>query len=219
MKNGKIIEKARRLRADGYSFKEISENLGISKSTASIWLRHVELSNKAKERINNLGICGRTKALATNKRKKEIEDAVIIDKVKGHLINAKIDLKIACSLLYWGEGAKHKLNSAVSFTNADPEMISYFLYVFRNSFDLDEKKFRALIHLHEYHNVKKQLKFWSNITKIPINQFYKPYLKKNTGKNKKENYPGCINIRYSDSRIYRELIFTIRKLLKMHMRG
>jgi len=219
MKNGKLIEEAKHLRVNGLSLKEISENLGISKSTASVWLRHVNLPTKAKERISNLGICGRAKALETSRRKREKENAVIIDKVKDHLIKAKIDLKVACSLLYWGEGTKHKSNSAVSFTNSDPEMISYFLYVFRNSFNLNEKKFRALIHLHEYHNAEKQLKFWSEVTKIPVSQFYRSYLKKNTGKNKKENYPGCINIRYFDSKIYRELIFTIRKLIKMHTRG
>lgn len=219
MKNEKIIGKAKSLRLNGFSFREISEKLEISKSTASLWLRHVKLSLKAKERISNLGICGRAKAIKTNRRKRETEDAIIVEKVEDYLTNAKIDLKVACSLLYWGEGTKHKSNSAVSFTNADPEMISYFLYVFRNSFNLDEKKFRALIHLHEYHNAEKQLKFWSGVTHIPTGQFNKSYLKKNTGKNKKENYPGCINIKYFDSKIYKELIFTIRKLIKMNMRG
>jgi hypothetical protein len=99
--------------------------------------------------------------------------------------------------------------------NADPEMIKYFLCAFRNSFNLKENKFRALIHLHKYHNAKKQLKFWSNITKIPANQFNKPYLKKNTGKNKKENYPGCISIRYYDKKVFKELVSVYKKLYKM----
>lgn len=219
MKNEKIIEKAKYFRRNGFSLREISEKLGISKSTASLWLRHIMLSPEAEERISNLGIRGRVKAIETNRKKREAGDATIVQKVESYFISVKIDFKIACSLLYWCEGAKHKLNSAVSFTNADPEMISYFLYLFRNSFNLNEKKFRALIHLHEYHNAEKQLNFWSEVTKIPASQFYKSYLKKNTGKNKKENYPGCINIRYADSKIYKELIFIIRKLIKMRTRG
>jgi len=216
MKVKKIFEKAKKLRQEGLSFKEIGERLGISKSTASLWLRNIELSDKARERIQDLGIRGRERAIRTNRNKKYKEEAEIIKKIENRFTKIRgIDYKIACSLLYWCEGTKNKSNTSVSFTNADPEMISYFLKVFRGSFSLDEKKFRALVHLHEYHDAEKQLKFWSEVAKIPLNQFNKSYLKKNTGKNKKENYPGCINIKYSDSKIYKELMFTIKKIAKI----
>jgi len=219
MKKEQIIKRAEQLRSSGFSFREISEDLNISKSTASLWLGHIKLSRKAEERINNLGANGRAKGIETNKKRVAEENIAIIKKVDDYLSRTKVDLKVACSLLYWGEGTKYKANNLVSFTNADPEMISYFLYAFRNSFNLDEKKFRALIHLHEYHDAEKQLKFWSSITKIPKNQFYKSYFKKNTGKNRKNNYPGCINIRYPDHKIYKELIIIIRKLTNIQMRG
>lgn len=219
MKDEKIIERAKHFRSNGFSFREISEKLGISKSTASLWLGNMKLSPKAKERIINLGINGRAKGIKTNSKKREAIDAVIASRAENYLRNTKIDFKLASSLLYWCEGNKNKSNSSVSFTNSDPEMISYFLYVFRNSFRIDEKKFRALIHLHGYHNAKRQLKFWSGVAKIPISQFNKSHLKPNTGKNKRENYPGCINIKYFDSKIYKELIFIIRKLTKTYMRG
>jgi hypothetical protein len=212
-----LKERAISLRGRGFSFREISEKLKISKSTASLWLRDIKLSNKAKLRISRLSIDGRTKSIETNKNKREVENVFIRKKVAEYFSNieqSRINPKIACALLYWGEGTKYDGNKSVSFMNADPEMVKYFLRVFRKSFDLEEKKFRALIHLHEYHNIEKQLKFWSNITKIPICQFNRSYLKKNTGKNKKENYPGCISIRYSDIRIYKELMFTIEKLAK-----
>jgi len=70
---------------------------------------------------------------------------------------------------------------------------------------VDETKFRALIHLHEYHDESKQKKFWSDITKISENKFQKSYLKINTGKRIKENYPGCISIKYYDAKIFKEL--------------
>lgn len=218
MKLSILKSRATKLRKDGFSFREISEKLEISKSTASLWLHNVKLSSKAKERIFDLGVKGRKKAVQTNGKKRQAEEEVINKKVEENFKNfncSKLDYKIACALLYWCEGTKHKSNTSVSFMNADPEMIKYFMFVFRNSFDLNEKKLRGLIHLHEYHDNEKQLKFWSDITKIPINQFNKSYLKKNTGKNKKENYPGCLSIRYSDVKIYKELIFIIRKLVKI----
>lgn len=208
--------KAEKLRKQGFSFKEISGKLKISKSTASLWLRDIELSKIAKERIHKLGVDGRNRGNGTMTRKREMESDIIRKKVDRYFLdnaNLKVDPKIACALLYWGEGTKHEGNKAVSFINADPEMIKYFLRAFRSSFDLEEGKFRALMHLHEYHNVEKQLKFWSNITEIPIGQFNKSYLKKNTGKNKKENYPGCVSVKYSDVKIYRELMFIIKGLM------
>jgi hypothetical protein len=218
MESKVLKRKANLLRRKGFSFKEIAEDLKISKSTASLWLKDVELSKKAKKRIINLGVFGRKKGIETNRKKREMEDREIINKVESYFEKfdyPKFYFKISCVLLYWCEGTKHKSNSSVSFTNADPEMIKYFLHAFRSSFKLDEKKFRALVHLHEYHNEKKQLKFWSDITNIPLRQFHKSYLKKNTGKNKKENYPGCISVRYFDIKVYKELIFTIKKLIKI----
>jgi transposase len=222
MKKDTNYIKAINLRRKGLSFREISEELGISKSTASLWSRRVELSENARKRIDKLGVAGRQRAAETNKKKREEENKKILEKIKRNftgIVYSEVDYKIECALLYWCEGTKYEKNTSVSFINADPEMIKYFLCVFRKSFDLDEKKFRALIHLHEYHDAARQLKFWSDITKIPISQFNKPYLKKNTGKNKKDSYPGCVSIRYSDNKIYKEIIFMIKKLIKIQMRG
>jgi hypothetical protein len=105
-------------------------------------------------------------------------------------------------------------NKSVSFINSDPEMIKYFLDVFRKAFKVDEKKFRALIHLHEYHDIDKQTDFWSKITRIPKEQFTKPYRKENGGKRKRENYQGCVSIRYNDRKIAKELIFLVKELSK-----
>lgn len=217
MLKAEVRRKATALRKSGHSLSEISQRLHIAQSTVSLWLRNVELSENAKKRINSLGIHGRKKGIETNKRRREAEDIRIAKKVEEYFFSGKqkIDSKIACALLYWGEGTKYDGNKSVSFINADPEMIQCFLRVFRDSFPLDEKKFRALIHLHEYHDVDRQLRFWSNVTKIPINQFNKSYLKKNTGKSKKEDYPGCVSVRYSDSKVYKELMLIIGKLAKM----
>lgn len=208
--------KAIDLRVQGYSLSEISRQLDVSRSTASLWLKGVALSEKARKRISDLSVRGREKSTRTNKGKRKAEDIEIAERVESYFSkHRRIDSKIACALLYWGEGTKCRDNKSVSFMNADPEMIRYFLRVFRDSFSLDEKRFRALVHLHEYHDKDTQLEFWSILTNIPIDQFNKSYLKKNTGKSKKENYPGCISIRYSDNKIYKELMGIIRKLANM----
>jgi len=209
-----IRGKAVALRKQGHSLSEISERLRISQSTVSLWLRNIALSEEAKRRIHKLSVDGRKKAIETNRKKREAEDRVILEKVENFFLlgQRKVDSKIACALLYWGEGTKYEGNKSVSFMNADPEMIRYFLRVFRDAFHLNEKKFRALIHLHGYHNEERQLKFWSTLTNIPLSQFNRSYLKKNTGKSQRTDYPGCISIRYSDNKIYKELMLIIGRL-------
>jgi orotate phosphoribosyltransferase-like protein len=66
MKNN-LKTKALELRANGCSFREISERLEISKSTASLWARNVQLNISARDRMLNLGDIGREKAVKTKK--------------------------------------------------------------------------------------------------------------------------------------------------------
>ena len=111
--------------------------------------------------------------------------------------------RVICSILFWAEGNKDF--SHIRFTNSDPVMISTFLHYFRQSYMLDETKFRACIHLHEYHNATEIHDFWSQVTHIPPGRFRKAYLKPHTGIRKKDGYKGCITIYYFDSFIAHEL--------------
>ena len=100
--------------------------------------------------------------------------------------------------MYWCEGGKD-VRAGLQFINSDPILIATFLKYFREAFNLDEAKFRALIHLHDYHDPRKQLAYWSEITQIPEAQYHKPYIKPHSGVQKRPNYPGCVSVRYLDS--------------------
>ena len=78
-------------------------------------------------------------------------------------------------------------------------------YFIEKGFVIDEGKFRALIHLHDYHGEEKQINFWSKITRIPRKQFFKSYRKPNTGKRIKKDYPGCLAISYYDAKVAKQL--------------
>ena len=106
-------------------------------------------------------------------------------------------MKLLCAIFLWCEG-QTDITNGVRFVNSDPAMIKVFLRLLREAFELNESKFRALIHLHDYHDPDTQLMFWSKITKIKPSQFHKPYKKPHTGRNKRLGYQGCISIRYQD---------------------
>ncbi|MDD5396544.1 MAG: helix-turn-helix domain containing protein [Candidatus Moranbacteria bacterium] len=211
-----LKNEAVKLRRKGFSFKEISEKLGISKSTASLWLRDVKLSKNAKERIIKLGVDGRNNSKKSVENRIAKEDKMISEgaaKTISNCVLLRNDLKLICALLYWCEGGKTE-KAQLTFINSDPKLIKYFIDTFRKAFAVDEKRFRVLLHVHEYHIIEKQIKFWSKITKISESQFTKPYNKPNTGKRIKEDYQGCISVRYYGREIRQEMMFLIKEISK-----
>jgi transcriptional regulator with XRE-family HTH domain len=211
-----LKNKAFILRNKGFSYKEISDKLKISKSTASLWLRNVKLSEIAKKRIHKLGVNGRNKGNDSVQRRIAVEDGEILLSVKKTISKCSLlkdDLKVICALLYWCEGGKTE-KAKLSFINSDPILVKFFIDTFRKAFTVDEKRFRPLIHVHGYHDVGKQTKFWSDITKIPVGQFTKPYNKPNTGKRIKKNYQGCVSVRYYGKQARQEMLFLIDEISK-----
>ncbi len=201
-----VREKAIALREKGYSLKEVSDTLHIAKSTSSLWLRNISLSQEAQNRLKEKHTLKQYKAsLSALKKREEInqfyKELVLKDLYK--IRPTKGIYKLICSLLFWCEGSKNF--SHVRFTNSDPTLIKLFLFTFRRGFNIDESKLRILMHLHDYHDENIQKEFWSKTTEIPLSQFLKTYHKPHTGKNIHENYPGCIALYYYGSKVAKEL--------------
>ena len=213
-------EKALSLRKKGYSIREIAKILKIAQGTSSLWCEGIILNENAQQRLKKRKILGQYNAIQTTKKKGEIAEKLRIQHVTAYLSQLKITdglAKLCCALLFWCEGNKSK--TIVRFTNSDPTLIKLFLSLFRQGFSLDEKKFRGLVHIHEYHNDSTQKEFWSKITNIPLEQFHHSYKKPNTGKRIHKNYPGCIAVTYYDANLAKELatiynLFTHRGIVQ-----
>lgn len=203
LKKEKEQIKARKLRSKGYSIKEIAKELNVSQGSVSPWVRSIKLNKEAQNRIKRLR---RVALLKTNKihRQRKINRLAKADKEAVNIIKKKDSNKILLALIYWCEGAKD--DSRIDFVNSDPNLIKTFLRLFRKEFVLDESKFRVCVHLHSYHDVDKQLKFWSKTTNIPRQQFMRPYKKANTKRRTREGYEGCASIVYYDARLAQLLL-------------
>lgn len=216
MKKKKKIE-AFKLRKKGYSLKEISKALDISKSTASVWLRDLKLSQDALNKLIKKKENGRELASAARRRgtfEALTKAMTLAQDTRRAAKYHKADLKIMCAMMYWCEGSKSINDSSLVFTNSDPDLMAFFLRLLRKTFEINENKFRVLVHLHGYHNQEKQLRFWSKVTNIQRSQFLKPYRKGNTGKYKKMNYNGCVSLRYHDVKVAREIQALARIVMK-----
>ena len=214
MNNGYVIaypstlkDKVIELRNSGFSLGEIAKKYRIAKSTISLWVNATPLNKASLEKIAEKRLIARIKGLQTihkNRVNRELEIKKMAKEIIFSLNLKNPHLcKVLCSLLYWGEGSKTGYRTA--FISSDPIMIATYLKLLRRSFTIDETKFRALVHVHEYHIEPEIRLYWSNLTSIPLSQFTKSYLKPHTKKTIRPGYKGAIRIAYYDSRIVNEL--------------
>lgn len=205
--------KAITMRRNGFSLSEISRRLNIAKSTSSLWLKNVEVSTRGKMRLKKAVVSSRLKYIKTIQIKRELARkqylSVALQKLK-QIQFKDVDYQIYCSLLYWAEGGKFTDNH-LEFTNSDPNMIKAFLNFLRRGFEIDETNLRINIHINGYHNKHDLKTFWQKVTRIPLSQFNKSYLKPHTKKVIRENYPGCVRICYYSADTARKIkaIYTL----------
>jgi len=209
-------ERSKELRGKGNSYSEISKILHVSKSSAYVWSKGIMLGDEALKRIEKRKQVGKEMASKVRSDKAKVRfgnrEKWAKEIVRSGLNLNKFTKVLICSVLYWGEGAK--TSNRVEFTNSDPDMMRCFIVTLLDGFDLDKSQLRANLHLHEYHDEKKQLLFWSNVTGIPLKNFNKTYWKSNSGHNIRENYPGCMRVCFNSKDIVDKIKLVYRELLK-----
>lgn len=214
MKYEKKLE-AIALRKEGLSYKEINQEIHVSRSTLSHWLKDIPLSIKQKKRLYDRKLLGAYRG-AKNRQLRRIKTTKItFDKAKKEFLRLyKNPLFLAGLLLYWAEGDKHK-GEMVKFTNSDSSMIALMMKWFREICRVSEDKFRIGLHMHNLY-IKSDLKtFWSAVTGVPTTQFHKIYIKKTSLRFRRNIlYNGTCSIRIYDVSLFRKIIGWKEALLK-----
>lgn len=216
--------KAIALRQQGYSIYELRDLLGIRLATVQGWVRGISLSEKAKERIRcrivDGGRAGRRIAVDVNRKRIEAWKQGIHEKNRRLLQGIEItpDLaKLFCALLYSCEGAKYPSARMLGFSNSDPVTIQCFLWLLRNCFGVDERKFRCQI-VHRWdQSLNFLIAYWSGVTGIPPTQFYrsKPDARTKGKKTLRKNYRGVCCITYFDV----TLQYTLQNMAEVLMKN
>lgn len=207
-------QKARNLRAQGWSLGEIGHKMKISKNTLSGWVKDIHLTKKQKERIKQktiaAGAIGRP--LAKQAWREKIYDWQESIRKKaahfGQLPFQNLEIgKLICGILYLCEGSKYPSSTAMIFGNSDPYIIQTFLTLLRKYFSIKEEKLRCRIIPRWDQDIDKLQSFWSDITKIPLNKFYKtkPDIRTKEKVTKKIDYKGVCVVIYCDTSLQFEL--------------
>jgi hypothetical protein len=140
---GKVVEqqRARALRAQAWTLADIAAELGVSKSSVSLWVRDVAFEPQPRRMARRRG-----------PNRLQLAKHAEIERLRAEGVNdigalSDRDLLIAGTALYAGEGSK--TDGVVKFANSDPRMVVLFCAWFRRIVVVDESRLRCRLHLHE----------------------------------------------------------------------
>lgn len=205
---------ALKLRAGGMSYREIEKRLSVSRSTLSLWLRHMPLSSE-RVRLLRADSPRRIALFRETMRKKRAArfDLAYREMLKRIRALNRRDLFISGLALYWGEGSKSQ-NATVQITNTDPDIIRIFLKWIR-FFEVSRSRVIIRLHLYKDMDIDNETKYWSKKIGIPVSQFRPPFIKDSLLSNITYKHGfghGTCNAMIFDAKVWRQVMMGIRLL-------
>lgn len=199
--------KARILRGEGKSIKEVAKLVGASTSTVSGWCKDIRLTP---EQISELERHARDPRYGRRlenslKQHEEVVKRREAQKTKGIKEMGKLNKReffLAGVALYWAEGFKK--DSQAGLANLDPDMIRFFIKWLQDCFDykIEDLSVRITINISHRYRIDKVREYWSGITGIAIESFQKPFYQKSIWKKQydnPENYYGILRVKVRKS--------------------
>jgi hypothetical protein len=176
MAKSELKIRAREMRRRGKSVRDIANKLGVSKGSASLWCRDIELT---KGQIRNLELLQQKGSYIGHLRTIGIKEVPKLN--EGEFFVSGI-------ALYWGEGLKTGHRCGVS--NSDPKAILFMLDWFEEYCKADIGDFICQVGINMSHEgrIEEVERYWSKITKIPLSQFIKASIKKVRSKKIYDNH-------------------------------
>jgi transcriptional regulator with XRE-family HTH domain len=195
--------RARSLREQGLNYKQIAAELGVSKSSVSLWVRDLprppglsyeECRKRAAEGVRRYWAAERPIREAERDAARTAAAAEI-----GALSDREII--IAGAVAYWCEGEKnkpHRRSDRVSFINSDPALVKFFLR-FLDVAGIARERLIFRVYIHENADVEAAQQFWLEVTRAQPDQFRRPTLKRHNPRTVRKNigadYHGCLTIK------------------------
>jgi hypothetical protein len=170
----KEYEQARLLRSEGNSIRYIAEHLAVSKSTVSLWVRDIELTQ---QQINHLNDNARLKGTRGRenfsrsmylKRAARIAHYHKVAEEEYQTLRHDPDFMFGLAL-YIGEGSKGEVSTLI-IANWNPLVINKSIQFFEK-LGIPHERMRCKVVLHPTQDVDAAETFWSEVTKIPLCQF------------------------------------------------
>ena len=197
------------LRVQGWSVNDLATKLGVAKSTAYTWVKHVPLdpdSERARRKQEHAALmaAGRWEAKRGERDRRQAEVRAAASAQVGAL--SERDLLLVGAAIYWCEGAKSKpwrRLDRLTFINTDPGLLRIFLsFLAACGRSADSVDYR--VHIHDTADAEAAADWWSQELNVPRELFQRPTIKHHAPATKRmntgEDYHGCLAISVPRSR-------------------
>ncbi|MGW2629952.1 hypothetical protein ACWC2K_11560 [Streptomyces chattanoogensis] len=204
-----LREKARELRRAGKTYDEIVAELGVAKSSVSLWVRDLPKPRKSPKAMHQMAEA--RWAPYREARDRQIEQTKAeatseIDKLTDR------ELFLIGVGLYWSEGSKskaHRRSERVTFINSDTSMIKVYMAWLR-LLGVDRENLRFAVMIHESADVAAAERHWAHVVGVDVSALCKTTLKKHNPKTVRKNvgegYQDCLVVRVLQSaELYRRI--------------
>ncbi len=199
------------LRSTGHSVPEIAQRLGVSRSTAYLWVRHLPLQRDPEQEQQRRRAHSKTMTDAQWGAHREARDSARAATIAATAAWVKglryREVVLVGAALYWAEGSKAKPwrqhDCRVRFVNSDPALVGLFLR-FVEALGERRAALRYRVSIHETADVEEAVRWWAERVGVAPDDFQRTSLKRhrpttvrmNTG----ETYRGCLSVEVPRSR-------------------
>jgi transposase len=207
------------LRVQGWSVNDLATRLGVAKSTAYAWVKHIPLdpdAERAREKQEHAAImiAGRWDEHRRERDRSQAEVHIEAAEEVGDL--SERELMLIGAAIYWCEGAKSKpwrRLDRLTFINSDPGLLCLFLR-FLAQCDRGKDALHYRVHIHETADAEAAGDWWARELELPRELFQRPTIKRHATSTKRMNvgvdYHGCLVITVPQSR---ELYWKVEGLM------
>lgn len=186
-----VQAEARRLRGDGLTLREIAERLGVSTTSAHYWTWDLPVPAWSPP--------GGDEAHMEMMRRRDWDRVLAEREVERQLIHVEHaerigrlsarEVELAAVVAYWCEGCTATPcagREQVTFINSDPGLILLFL-AWLDQLGFPEQHRHLSLSVHESADVGAATRWWSAVTRVPVEQFGKPVLERHDPKTVRKN--------------------------------
>ncbi|MDQ7910967.1 helix-turn-helix domain-containing protein [Phytohabitans sp. ZYX-F-186] len=198
------------LRGQGRSVNAIADELGVSKSTAYLWVRHLPFDKDPEaeraRRQAHAKVMTDARWGGYRVARDELETG-IRDKAAQWVGRLKErELVLAGAVLYWSEGAKSKpwrQQHQLDFTNSDPGLVELFIR-FVEALGVDRRRLTYRVSIHESADALAASRWWADRIGVDVGEMRRPTLKRHKPVTNRHNtgdgYHGCLVVKVPRSR-------------------
>lgn len=209
-------EKAFELRRSGQSYKQIAKELGMSKSTLTLWFKGYSFSEEIRKSLTlNASGEATTRLRQLNETRgdslKAFYHRATIEATLELEMNKNNPLFIMAIAAYWGEGDKASSNQ-VRLINTDPHMLRVFIQFLTNFCRVPKENIRAALFIYPDLVDEDCKQYWQK--EIGISAFHKTMVLPSRHKSKKLQYGTC-SVIVSNTYLKKKVLLWIDQLPKI----